>query len=454
MRTWRAAAHLGAAIPITTGLLIGTRFDPPAVPRPTPALVAHALRQSFTVVPDAEYCRTQLRVSCYGPGQLQRAYDTQPLLAHGIDGRGTTIAFVESFGSPTIAADLRRFDAAFGLPAPPSLSVIHPLGTPPAFDPANPVMVAWAEETSLDVEWAHVMAPGARLLVVETADSEGGGVADLSGIVRAENYVVDHGLADVISQSFADGEATLPGRSSQIDLRSAFVNAARRGVTVLAAAGDRGPIGGRPDGSCCLVAGAVWPSSDPLVTAVGGTALRLDVEGGRLSADRVWNDSSGAGGGGLSRLFARPPFQDGVQEVVGGRRGTPDVSLSAGVDDGAALFYYSFLNPTSPGSWHLGGGTSEATPLFAGVAALADQVAGHPLGLLNDRLYRLASTANSGIDDITQGDNGTTVCAAPCAPGDVAQARLRGYAARPGYDLASGLGTVDAARLVVTLSGR
>src|SRR5207237_6825060 len=119
-----------------------------------------------------------------------------------------------------------------------------------------------------------------------------------------------------------------------------------------------------------------WPSADPLVTSVGGTQLILDDAGNRLSPDVVWNDGFGASGGGASAVFARPPYQNSVRPLVGRWRGTPDISLSAAVD-GAALVYLSFI-PGQDG-YYLVGGTSEATPEFAGIVAMATQVAGHRL---------------------------------------------------------------------------
>lgn len=180
---------------------------------------------------------------------------------------------------------------------------------------------------------------------------------------------------------------------------------------------------------------------------MGGTQLHLDAVGNRLLADNVWNDtnvlgSPAAGGGGLSAVFPRPAYQDSVKSVVGTQRGTPDVSLSAAVD-GAALVYLGFLGTNS--GIYLIGGTSEATPLFAGIVAVADQAAGHDLGQLNPRLYTLAATPGHGIVDVTTGNNTVTFTQFNRT------FTVPGYLAAPGYDLASGLGTVDGAKLVSEL---
>ena len=151
-------------------------------------------------------------------------------------GRGTTIVIVDSFGSPTIRNDLKVFDQTFGLPAPPKFTIIQPAGRVPAYDPNNSDMVGWAGETTLDVEYAHVIAPGANLLLVETPVSETEGVHGFPQIVKAEEYVIRHHLGDVISQSFSATERTFPSRASVQALRGAYQLAAQDRVTVLAAA--------------------------------------------------------------------------------------------------------------------------------------------------------------------------------------------------------------------------
>src|SRR5262249_201395 len=127
-------------------------------------------------------CLRAFHIRCYTPAQLRAAYDLAPLYAAGNDGTGTTIAIVDSFGSPTIANDLHVYDQAFGL-SDPDLQVIAPAGPIPAFDPTNSDMVGWAEETTLDVEAAHMVAPGAKILLVETPVSEVEGITGIPEIV-------------------------------------------------------------------------------------------------------------------------------------------------------------------------------------------------------------------------------------------------------------------------------
>jgi subtilase family serine protease len=373
-----------------------------------------------------------------------------PLYHAGLTGAGKTIVLVDSYGSPTIQADLAKFDSDFGLPDPPSFKIVTPAGPVPAYNPSqNPDQPSWALETSLDVEYAHAMAPGANIVLVETPVDETEGVQGLPQMMSSENWVIDHHMADVISQSFGATEQTFPSPSSIFKLRSAYVNAAAHNVSVLASSGDFGVTNAHFNG-VTLYTHRVnsWPSSDPLVTSVGGLQLHLDGQGNRTLPDNVWNDtnvlgSPAAGGGGQSAVFTRPSYQNSVSKVVGLHRGTPDVSLSAAVD-GAALVYMSFGGLPGPG-FYLVGGTSEATPEFAGIVAIADQAAGHDLGLLNPSLYAIGS-GGPGLPDITIGNNTVTFTQAGHTY------TVRGYNAVPGYDMASGLGTIDAAKLVAELA--
>ena len=152
--------------------------------------------------PTSAECVKNFGVACYSPKQLQRAYDLAPLYAKGFDGKSRTIVIIDPYGSPTLAKDLATFDRALGLPAPPSLRVVQPVGKVPVFNPSNAAMVDKAGETTGDVETAHEIAPGASILVIETPVDETQSGGGLSQFMAAENYVVTHNLGDVISQSF------------------------------------------------------------------------------------------------------------------------------------------------------------------------------------------------------------------------------------------------------------
>ena len=416
---------------------------------------------SATQAPDSDQCVQQFTEPCYQPAQLQAAYDVQPLFNRGITGRGQTIVIVDSFGSPTIRSDLATFDREFGLPAPPSFRIIQPAGRVPRYDGNDNTQLQWAGETTLDVDWAHSMAPRANILLVETPVSESAGTTGVPQIVAAENYVIDHHLGQVISQSFGAAEATFPGAASISALRSAYINADQQGVTVLAATGDNGATDYSNDAGTLLYThrAVIWPASDPLVTAVGGTQLALDSTGRRTTADAVWNDGNNyallnalsgspdptgiATGGGKSTVFGRPSYQNGVARAVGSHRGIPDISMSAACS-GLVLTYNSFGGEQT--GWYASCGTSEATPLFAGIVALAAQVAGHSLGLINPALYRLYAEHAPGLVDVTQGSNTVSFTQRST------MYTVKGYSAGPGYDLASGVGTVNADLFVPELA--
>ncbi len=378
------------------------------------------------------------------PAQVAAAYDLAPLTAAGITGAGQTIVLVDSFGSPTIAADLAHFDSYFKLPAPPSFQVIHPAGPVPTFQSGNSNRVGWAEETTLDVEWAHVMAPRARLVLVETPTSENEGTTGFPQIVIAEEYVLRHKLGQVISQSFAATEQTFPSTSSLLGLRGAYELAARDHVTVLSATGDQGATSSEYNMKDLYTSRAVsWPATDPLVTAVGGTQLELRADGTRRLPDVAWHNSSG----GRSIVFGRPAYQNGVRAVTGSARGVPDISMDASCAS-SVVIYGSFYGGS--GQWNPICGTSLATPLFAGVVALADQYAGHGkphgIGEINPAIYTIAARHERGIVGIGAGNNTQTF------DQHGKKYVVQGFTAGGGYNLVTGVGTVDAAYFVPELA--
>ncbi|HEX3830878.1 MAG TPA: S53 family peptidase [Solirubrobacteraceae bacterium] len=434
----------------------------PASARPFHVVVRHR----FGAPPTSAQCEAVNSIACYNPPAFEQAYGLNPLYHAGLTGAGKTIVIVDAFGSPTAQDDLAQFDSDNGLPKPPTFDIIAPDGPIPAWDPSDSDMVGWAEETSLDIEYSHAIAPGANILLVETPVSETEGVTGLPQIVEAENYVVDHHLGDVISQSFGATEQTFPSPRSIYDLRSAVVNAAAHRVTVLGASGDAGSTDAELDTTDLFPLKVTsWPAADPLVTSVGGTQLHLDATGNRTAPDNVWNDSvlfgsPAAGGGGLSAVFDRPSYQDGERWIVGDHRGVPDVSMSAAVDGGANVYLGftgddddSGTNDITPG-YYTFGGTSAATPEFAGIVAIADQAAGHDVGLINPTLYAHASDHRfPGLTDITLGNNdpGTFTNAGPDDPGTFT---VDGFDATRGYDLASGLGTPNGAATIADLVPR
>lgn len=420
----------------------------------------------------------QSGINCYSPDQIRAAYNEGPLLASGITGKGSTIVIVDSFGSPTVQNDLQVFDKAFDYPDPPSFKIVAPAGSPPAWDPNNGVMTGWGSETGLDVEYAHTMAPGANIVLIETPDAESQGVTGFPSIVQSEQAVLDHpaqygisGKVTVISQSFSATEEGFTGYDQLKPLRAAYLDAAQMGVSVVSATGDFGATSHNLDDSALFTRPVTgWPATDPLVTAVGATQVRQDTTTGAYS-QVAWNDTYDnalqefwfgnagpnplASGGGVSEFFKLPAYQAGVAGTVAsaiGKPGTsdlpravPDISMS-GACNGAVTLYLSYPGIT-PG-WHLICGTSEATPLFAGVVAQAAQLAGHPLGEVNPHLYSMLAYHASGLVDVTSGNN--TVSFTQGSPPTTST--VQGYAARPGYDLVTGVGTLNAALFVPELA--
>jgi subtilase family serine protease len=439
-RARRAAAAAGAAAALSLGLACSPSGSTPAAVSGTPASNAAPTPVTPAVTPTP----TPTPLPGVGtppptglsPAQLAVAYNLSPLRQRGIDGTGQTIVIVDSFGSPTIAADLAGFDSAFGLPAPPSLRIIAPAGPVPAYRDTT-TRAGWASETSMDVEWAHVMAPGAAIVLAETPTAETEGITGFPQISTALNYVLSHHLGQVISESFGATEQTFSSTAQLLAQRGPYELAQRDHVTVLAASGDDGASGDTNDQHTLYDKPVVeWPASDPLVTAVGGTELKLSAGGQRTAPDIAWNE----GGGGRSAIFARPSYQDGVASVTGSHRGIPDISMDASCSS-AVPVYGSYLGG---GGWQTSCGTSLATPLMAGLVALADQVAGHALGLINPALYKMLAAHSPGLTDVVSGDNSLRT-------GD-GTPMITGFSARPGYDLVSGVGTVNAAQFVPELA--
>jgi subtilase family serine protease len=321
---------------------------------------------------------------CFTPQAIQASYNLPPLYASGLDGDGMTIAVVDSYGSDTMAHDLHVFDQAFGVapmcgeqgvtcqPGMPKFSRFHFQGAPATKPPhgngpGQEDKSAWALEVALDVETAHAMAPGADILLVTTPTAETLGVQGFPDMMNAEQYVIDHGMADVISQSFGSSEEAFGSERSLRNLRHAFISAQEAGVTMLASSGDTGtaedrktPVG--HGGSTIDHPTVSWPASDPLVTGVGGTSLCTDpfntttrtidnvdppadpCQTSALGqAEVVWQRLAGgvASGGGFSSVFDRPSYQDTLpagSTPIGAMRGVPDIALQANSRTGALVY--------------------------------------------------------------------------------------------------------------------
>jgi subtilase family serine protease len=437
-------ASVGALVGAVLLANVATRAATPTAPS--------AEGSGFTAPVSTAKCMAWFNIRCYTPAEYQAAYnltsvyDGEATGGRPITGAGETIVIAEAYGSPTIKNDLRVFDAKFHLPNP-SLTV-DKFGNIPAFDPNDVLMVGQAQEATLAVEYAHVFAPGASIVLAETAvNTPSVGPAGISTLMNAEQSLINRGVGDVFLQTLTDAESSFPGvssgnYSSLLSLRYALQDAYTHQVTMIAPSGDSGVTETSvmaPPYPTFKYKVATWPASDPLVTAVGGTTIKLNPSGERVSPDVAWSDTYGASGGGMSTVFSRPQYQNVVTGTVGDHRGWPDISMAGAP---GAWGYYSFDGAGGPG-WHILGGSTEASPMMGGIVALADQLAGHRLGLINPALYKLGElqkTGNqgTGIVSVTSGSNTFS--------------GVKGYHASPGYNLVTGWGTVNAAEFVPELA--
>ncbi|HEV3260035.1 MAG TPA: S53 family peptidase [Gemmataceae bacterium] len=347
----------------------------------------HAASHQSGAGPGGGYTPSQVRTA-YGfnnvPGLNAANYNTTA-------GQGETIAIVDAYDDPNIVSDLHAFDHKFGLPDP-VLTKATPEGAPAANE-------GWATEIALDVEWAHAMAPAAKILLVEAKD------AGYPNLLSAVDYADSQPGVVAVSMSWGGGEFSAETSSSY---DGHFVGHA--GVTFVAASGDYGA--------------PLWPAISPNVLAVGGTTLHADRLGNYQSEVGWGNGSrsslSGGSGGGISQFEAKPPYQAGVTQS-GTQRTSPDVSYNANPNTGFSV-YDSF----GSGGWAVVGGTSAGAPQWAALVALADQGRTSPLS--TSQVLAALYQHRTDFHDITKGNNG--------------------HPAGPGYDLVTGLGS-PIANLVV-----
>jgi len=398
--------------------------------------------------------------TCYDPFQMRHAYGIDNLINAGFDGKGKTIIIVDAFQSPNIAAQLNFYDAFYGLPglnglgnpADPSLGTftqVAPDGLTP-FVTGDPNMTGWAEEISLDVLWAHAIAPGANIVLDLARSNED------ADILSATKYAVDHNLGDIVSQSFGENESCVDSTLLKAQ-HQLFAAATLKHITLFASSGDDGAAQATCDG-LSYVQAASSPASDPLVTAVGGTelsaarycltALGCDPTAnpapGTYQGEVAWNefDSNIGTGGGYSVLYKAPFFQR-LATRGGRQRGVPDVAYNAAVYHGA-LTYLDI--PGIPAGIYLFGGTSAGSPQWAAIAAIADQKAGRRLGFINAALYLYSLFPNlysTLFHDVTTGNNSVVVFDSLNNP-----VTVTGFNAGTGWDATTGLGSPKADNLV------
>lgn len=347
------------------------------------------------------------------PGDIRAAYN---LGGVGLNGAGQTLAVFEL--ADYRQTDIDAYARAFGLNSVPRQNV--------KVDGGAALPADGSDEATLDIELQMALAPGASRILVYEGPNTDAGVLDTYSRIATDNQ------ARQVSTSWGSPEAQVdaPTRSAEYAI---FQQMAAQGQTVYAAAGDAGAF---DDG---VNLGVDDPASQPFVCGVGGTSLVTSGPGGAFVKESVWNEGSapdGAGGGGVSAVWPLPDFQRGVlyagSGASGAMRNVPDVALNADPHTGYAIFY--------SGAWHVYGGSSCAAPLWAGFTALVNQQrvagGGGALGLASAALYRVATAGSYAQNFHDVADGSTNLY----------------FAAVPGYDPATGLGSFNGAYLLASLS--
>jgi hypothetical protein len=353
---------------------------------------------------------TPASVAPITPAEMQQAYAVNQIAFGGVagDGTGQTIAIVDAYNDPDIISDASTFNSQFGLQpfnvsGGPTLQVLNENGG--ASLPGNSGKNGWDVEESLDVEWAHSIAPKANIILFEASSNSFG------DLLQAVSTAAHMSGVSVVSMSWGGGEF-----SGQTSADSFFTTpSGHQGVTFVASTGDDGTP-------------ADYPALSSNVVAVGGTSLSIDSSGDYLG-ESAWSD----GGGGISAVESQPSYQVGkVNGTSSTHRTVPDVSMDA--DPNTGVYVYDSFS----GGWYQVGGTSLSSPMFAGLVAIADQgraLQGESsLDGATQTLPLLYNLASSDFHDVTTGSNGT-------------------YSATPGYDLVTGLGTPVGNLLVSGLVG-
>jgi len=342
-------------------------------------------------------------ITGYSPGQIKTAYGIQGLSQNGA---GQTIGIIDAYDAPTIQQDLATFSNHFKLPGLNTNCIISSAGTPclekvygNGVKPA--ANASWAQEASLDVEWAHAIAPQANILLVEASTDS------TEALMQAVDVATKKG-ASVISMSWGG-----PEFSTEKDLDSHFRHTTS---TYIASAGD--------DGNA-----ANYPAASPYVLSVGGTTLKLN-PAGSIAQETAWSGS----GGGISTYEVRPTYQKKVSTIT--KRTIPDVSYDADPETGFSV--YDSTNYGGNVGWLNVGGTSAGAPQWAGIIALANQGKSKPLhsNLSTEPLYQQASKTPTIFRDIFSGSNGS--CGLLCT-------------ASTGFDALTGLGSPKANLLIPAL---
>ena len=307
-----------------------------------------------------------------------------------VTGGSGAIAIVDAYDDPNAAGDLALFSSIFGLP-PADLTVVYASGSQPALDPTG----GWELEESLDIEYAHAMAPGAKLFLVEAASNSGDDL--VTAISLASTLVAAHRRGGEVSMSFAFGEF-----SQETQLDGLFTTP---GVVYIAGTGDN--------------PGTSWPATSPNVVAAGGTTISRNSSTGQFILESAWQDA----GAGPSLYEARPHFQDGIAGIVGPARGTPDLSFDANPNTGVWVVDTNQFEG-QPGGFFIVGGTSLSTPALAGIINNAGRFHSSSQAE-NTEIYRSLFFGSDDFRDILYGNCGINI----------------GNFATPGWDFCTGVGS-------------
>lgn len=370
--------------------------------------------------------------ACITPHGLSVAYGIDPLIKKGFTGKGQTIIDITSFDSPTLQTDLKVFDQTFHLP-PAEVQVISPLNEPLS-DPHQD-QETWAQGTVREVETLHAIAPEAKIVILESPVAETEGTFGLPEFLKLLQYAIDHHLGNVVSLRWNASELTLqdaPGKQAVQQWNDLLQQSTTNDhITYFATSGSSGATDYADDTHIGTTPTVSFPADSPWVTSVGGTNLNLTITDS-IVAETAWSGS----GGGFSSLNQMPSYQkllpSQVQQQFNDQRGVPDVAINDDPLTGLAVYV--------DGQWQLAGGNSNA-PIWAALGAIANQMAGHPLGFINPGLYKLGTSATYSQDfhDITEGNNSNL------------QANVKGYSAAQGWDPVTGLGSPNAQNLIPDL---
>jgi len=343
-------------------------------------------------------------LSVFTPTQIRHAYGIDQIAG---DGSGQTIAIVDAYDDPSVATDFAQFNTTYGVSGSGQLTKVNQSGS--TTGPFPSYNTGWAQEIALDVEWAHAVAPGANILLMEANSNS---FSDLFAAVNTAKNT-----PGVVAVSMSWGSNEFSGESSY---DSIFTSSTGHPVAFIASSGDSGAV-------------TSYPAVSPSVLGVGGTTLTTTDSSGTYGSEKAWNGS----GGGISKYESRPGYQSGITGINGNKRLSPDVAYDADPNSGVYVIF--------KGSTYIFGGTSVAAPQWAGLVAIADQGRGastqNPANALdgsNQLMPSLYSSLATDLNDVTTGStrSGRTT-----------------YSAGVGYDLVTGLGTPAANLLIPGLVG-